>query len=344
MATLELISGNISWEQMLRATSSESLLLLCRRLQIEQMWMNSAEEPSVFLENYLREHPETLLILFTRENYKTILQIWENVGQLKVDRFYRQYLMPLEALGLIQYHHKEKELVICEEARSNFYFYLKSRSSRKKIEEYQELEYAVKGMMYQYGIIELTQFYDMIKRGVVSFPCSMDWFYRFLIGRTEFWAFLGVLKNNVSGDYYIISHEVKEKEQIFPIWIQQEAYCKLTFSDAVSLGKMSGIGTWKGTKELMSYCLKTVYDDVMAATVFVKTVLVYIQNGETAEIVFEKLQSKIEMLKPEEKHRIYGYIKDMYRHTPIFCLKGYSRQELTKAKQAFSVIEGGKKD
>lgn len=339
-------SSDTSWERMLKNTSSESLLLLCQRLQLEEEWRDSMQEPSVFLEAYFLEHPESFLILLSKEDYELLIRIWEENNFLSNEYINQQNIVPLEKLGLIQYRHKKREILVCEEAKNNFYFYLKSRSSRQWVDQYQKLEYAVKGMLYQCGIIELTQFYDIIINEKDSSISTLSQFRQFLIGRIELWSFLGVLKNYSNGDYYIISHEVKDRDQVFWGWVQQEidSFHKLLFDEAIFLGKMSGIGNWQGTKALLSYCLQTIYDDMIAATVFVKTVLLYIQNGDSIETIFEKLESKIEMFTEEETETIHKYIDQMYWNTPIYNLKGYSRQEMIEKERNFSVVKGGKKD
>lgn len=338
-------SSDISWEQMLKNTSSKSLLLLCQRLQLEQEWRDSRQEPSAFLEAYFLEYPESFLILLSKEDYELLIRIWETDSFLQNESINQQNIVPLEKLGLIQYRRKERTIVVCEDAKNNFYFYLKSRSSRQWVNQYQELEYAVKGVLYQCGIIELTQFYDIINKedSIIS---SLSQFRQFLIGRIELWSFLGVLKNYSNGDYYIISHEVKDRNQVFQGWLQQEihSFNKISFEEAVFLGKMSGIGHWKGTKDLLSYCLQTVYEDIVAATVFVKTVLLYIQNGDSIEVIFEKIQSKIDRLTEEEKETIHRYLDQMYWHTPIYSLKGYSHQELLEKERTFFVVKGGRKN
>ena len=344
MAIVERISSDKTWEQMLKRNSQDNLLLLCQRLMAEELWKESLMELSAFLEQYLGQHPEKLILLLSQCDIDLLFQIW-NIGK-KLDLSYtdQRNIVSLEKLGLIQYDHKEKRITINEDARANFYFYLKSRSSMKQIQHLQELEYAVKGILYQCGIIEFPHLCDILEEG--GEEISSHFMHEFLVGRMEFWSFLGVLKNTKTEMCYLESYEVKNRNRIFEGWFedQSRAFHRISMEDARLIGRMNGIGNWKGTKEMLSFCLTKIYKEVIPATVLVKTILIYIQNGDTMEELRNKLQLKIADFTEEEKLEFWKCIDEMYWHTPLFHLKGYSRWEDRKEKQHFSVIHGGKRD
>ena len=66
MAIVERISSDKTWEQMLKLNSQDNLLLLCQRLMAEGLWKESLMELSAFLEQYLGQYPEKLILLLSQ--------------------------------------------------------------------------------------------------------------------------------------------------------------------------------------------------------------------------------------------------------------------------------------
>lgn len=343
MAILTRIPSDIPWEQMLAQNSQEELSLMYERMGITDAWRISMQEPSKFLEEYLLERPEIFPRMLSEEEFDLLLVIWDGRHMPDTRDMNRRNFISLEKFGFLKYDHKEKTVHINEEAKHNFYFSLKGRAMQKQKEMYQEMEYSVKGILYFYGIIDLTEMYDIIK---VQYDVSFSIFWSFLIGRIELWSFLGILKHTQTDAYYAVSCEVRERDKIFAEHMRREKqdYAAFSVEEANALGKMSGIGRWKGTTQLLAYALETLYKEVMPATVFVKTILVYIQNGDSLSAVKEKIDSKINEFSQEEKKIVLDCIVDMYQYTPIYHLKGYSRHELEERTKCFSVIEGGRRD
>ncbi|MEE1312896.1 MAG: hypothetical protein UHS41_04005 [Lachnospiraceae bacterium] len=344
MTMIQRISGDMTWEQMLKLNSQETLLMLCQRLKLEEVWQDSMMELSAFLEKYLIEYPEKILLLLSKEDLNILFQIWGKGNSLDFSYMDQRNLASLEKLGFIRYSHSYKTITVNEEAKNNFYFYLKSKSARKKIQFYQDLEYAVKGILYQCGIIEFPQLCDILLKGGEDISQSM--MLEFLIGRMELWSFLGILKNTKTQVTYLESCEVKEREYVFRGWLNngERPFHRISVDEATLIGKMNGIGNWKGTKEMLRLGLTKVFGDVLPATVFVKTILLYIQNGDTMEELEKKLKSKTSDFSEEEITQFREYLNDMYWHTPLFYFKGYTRWEIEQEEHKFSVIDGGKKD
>jgi hypothetical protein len=332
---------DLTWEQMLRRTSSDNQLLLCERLLLKEEWKASGQEPSLFLEKYFLANQDIFLMMLSADHLDLLFEIWDTRKTLDLEPADRRNLLPLENLGFIYYDHQNKQVVINEEARDNFYFSLKSRSSVRKNRLFQDLELAVKGILYQCGIIEITSLYDMIK-GTTGIEYSQFWLY--LVCRMEFWSFLGILRNRDNGEIYAISYEVRNRNQVFYDWMNQapESFKSLEMEDAILLGTMNGIGEWEGTGELLAFCMDSLYEDIVASTVFVKTILVDIQNGAELDKIEKKIQPKIADFTEYEIETVYCYLKKMYLHTPIYGLKGFSRYEREKMDNHFSVINGGK--
>jgi hypothetical protein len=344
MAVLKRVFNDITWEQMLRQTPIENRLLLCERLPLKETWDASGQEPSVFLEAYFLDRPEIFLMMLSEEHLDVLLQIWNPRQALDLDSSEKRVLPGLENLGFIRYDHKNKILIVNEEAKDNFYFLLKSRSSAKKNRLYQKIEFAVKGILYQCGIIEMTQMYDMISKEVeIDYPE----FWQYLTCRMTFWYFLRFMRNRDNGEIYVISYEVRDYDQVFCDWniTSSKEFRPLFLEEAVALGEMTGIGSWKGTSELLAFCLDELFeDDVMASTVFAKTILLDIQNGEKLEEIQKRLKRKMSDFSEQEKEMVYDCLKDMYWHTPLYALKGYSRYEREEEERQFFVIDGGKSD
>ena len=68
-----------------------------------------------------------------------------------------------------------------------------------------------------------------------------------------------------------------------------------------------------------------------------------IENERLPEPDIELIK-RVDKITEEEKLEFWKWIDEMYWHTPLFHLKGYSRWEDRKEKQHFSVIHGGKRD
>lgn len=341
MARLTKRFTDISWRQMLDQNSQESLVLLCERLQIEEEWKHSMQEPAAFLEQYFLEYPESFYWLLTKEEFDLLLLMWEEHPDLDLEYASQRSIVPLEKLGFLRYDQRQKTVFVNEEAKDNFYFLLKSRLAAKQKEQYQSMEYAVKGILYFYGVVNLSTMYDIIEK---EYDITHTGFWRFLIGRMEFWSFLGILKNKYAEEFYVISYEVRDRDEIIAGWMREPlpGYKEISVDEAIQLGMASGIGPWKGTEDLLAYGCHTLYGELLPATVFVKTLLVYIQNGDSLEKVKEKTELKIKDFTEEEKETVQDKVEEMYWHTPIYHLKGHDRSELEAEANRFSVIEGGR--
>lgn len=343
MEQLTRISSDRSWEQMLDQNSQKSLAMLCERLGLLDQWKESMMEPAKFLENYLADKPELLIILLSEPDIDLLLLIWDTHKKIEADYSSRVRMKSLEFLGFIRYDHGAETVTVNEEAKHNFYFSLKSRMLLKRKTKYQEIEYAVKGILYVYGIVELSEMYDIISK---EYSISYSEFWNFLIARMDLWSFLGILKNTKDSTFYAISYEVRERNKVFESRMRNNFidYAELSAEDAIILGKMNGIGSWKGTQQLLAYGLDALYGEVMPATVFVKTLLVYVQNGDSLEEIREKTYTKMNDFSEEEQDYVWNCIEDMYRYTPMYHLKGHYRYELEQEQHSFSVIEGGRKE
>lgn len=340
MAVLKRIYDEQSWEERLAKNKTYDLKELCDRLSLHEEWVMSNMDYPAFLVEYFSNHYEAVLMLLSMDELEQLIRIWNPKTILEHSEINQRHLVCLEGLGLIRYSYQNKEIYINREAEANLCFYLRSKSSKKKMEEYQDLEYAIKGVMYQCGIISTRALYEMLKDGPLSL--TKQFVQEFAIARMNLWSFAGVLRNRL-GEYYLESFEVKKRERVFEGWMQMdEDFAPLSFDEAVALGKASGIGMWEGVPKLIDLSMRTLFKDGMATTIFMKTIILYLQNGYSVEQVMNKVESKVTDFTKQEREQFEKLLCLLYDHIPLYEKKGHTREEGKPVHGGFTVIPGGK--
>ncbi len=332
------------WEEAIRQTSSSDLVFFFERFQIGEAWKASMLEPSVFMEQYFLEDTKKLLVFLNEESVELLLLLWEARDSIELNYMDFQCIPSLELLGLIKYQRKEDCMLVNEEAKTNFYFYLKSRTSSKWVKKYQEFSYMIKGLLYQYGILTFLELYDRMKEKI---PMSKQQFYQFLVGRGELWSHIAILSEQGKQIFYVSGPHLKEREHIFARYFEHlnQDLKRIDDEEALFLGRMDGIGPWKGTKDLLRIFLDDLCESTMEATILMKELLIMIQNGRSLESIYEKMSKKWQGQEKEEIEDMKECLNDMYWNVPIFGAKGYSRIEKEENQEvSFRVIPGGKKD
>ncbi|MCQ2491892.1 MAG: hypothetical protein MJ087_02490 [Lachnospiraceae bacterium] len=340
MAVLKRIYDEQSWEERLSKNKIYDLKELCDRLSLHEEWVLSNLDYPAFFYEYFSDHYETVLMLLSKDELELLIRIWNPKEILELSEINQRHLVSLEGLGLIRFSYQNKEVYVNRDAKTNLCFYLRSRSSKRKMEEYQQLEYAIKGVLYQCGIISVQSLYDMLKDGPLSI--TRQFVQEFAIARMNLWSFAGVLRNRL-GEYYLECFEVHNREQVFKGWLKQDDdFAPLSFENAQSLGKAGGIGMWKGVPELISLLMRTIIKDSMATTIFIKTIILYLQNGDSVEQVMNKVESKIKDFTEQEREQFEKLLCLMYDSIPLYEKKGHTRGESKLVHGGFTLIPGGK--
>ena len=338
MTGLQKIIDEKPWQEMLRLTGEKNMDLLLRHLRLEEAWIDSNTEPEVFLREYFSAHQESILMLLSEDDMEALFHIWEERKLQNSSNIELKQLEYLKRLGLIGYDHRDKVVRMNQEARQALYFYMKSRSAKHLLKQYQKLEERIKGMLYVYGIMDVTSLYEQLEFEEMT----KEQLLAFLYGRIEFWSFFRILADKRKTEYYIESADVKDRNHIFFQRLEEEweEYQYISEEEACKISRMNGIGKWQGTKEMLVFLIDRIYHDVSPSVVMIKQILGDIQNGASMEELHEKLERKMEDLTPDQLEEFNMNLEKMYWHTPLFGQKGHTRWEGNQ--YGFSIIQGGK--
>lgn len=105
----------------------------------------------------------------SRHFLEFLLSIWEKT-EIEVSLEEWDYLEYLKIFGLVTFKKgnpitDEPNLIYCiPEMRDRFYFLLKSRKSRALMEQYEEWEKIICGLMYYYGMVEVAVLHENFMR------------------------------------------------------------------------------------------------------------------------------------------------------------------------------------
>lgn len=339
MAVLQRVYDEQSFEERLQKNGVDDLKELCDRLQLHEEWVLSNLDYPAFFDAYFAQHYETVLMLLSQDELQLLLRIWNQKEVLEFSEINQRHLTALEKLGFLRFQYQEKKIIINREAEHNLYFYLKSKTAGRLMRDYQRLEEAIKGVLYQFGIISISDLYHILVDGPVKI--TPGFLREFCIGRINLWSFAGVLKNRI-GEYYLECFEVSNRQRVFDGWIRESLeFAQISFEEAEMLGKAGGIGMWEGTPEMIGYCMDTLIKDSVATTILAKRLILYIQNDLSMEQIITKVEKQIENFTENERGQFEKLLCLMYDHVPLYHLKGHSRSDLRPAHGGFVVIPGG---
>ena len=300
-----------------------------------------------------------ILEILPRTFLDFLLRIWEKT-EIEVGIEEWDYMEYLKIFGLAAYQKGNPlsgdiNIIYCiPEMRDRFYFLLKSRKSRALMEQYEEWEKIIMGLMFYYGMAEMTVLHDSFMR-ITRRMISYEEFVTFVKCRCSFWSF-GILLRDVNQENEYYQYANVENAEMLLMYIRQHRdlpYKYVEKEDLFYISEAAGIDNrWKGVSELGNLLLDEMDMDYYRATVWIKTLLLMIQNG----CEWGDLKDKMAVLSftgEALREKVFGAVRILYENVPIYELKGHSRSEyeklfrqkqLKKKKEMFTIINGKKSE
>lgn len=355
----DIVQGDMEASSVMQKTPVETVKSILSRIGVEFEEELPKETYIAALKEEFCNNSEWILKMIPRHFLEFLLSIWEKT-EIEVSLEEWDYLEYLKIFGLVTFKKgnpitDEPNLIYCiPEMRDRFYFLLKSRKSRALMEQYEEWEKIICGLMYYYGMVEVTVLHENFMR-VTKRVISYGEFLIFVKCRCSLWAF-GVLLRDVQRqkDYYQCVNV--ENPEMLLMYIQQHndlSYKNIGKEDLFYISEAAGIDNrWPGVSELGTFMLDEMHMNYYRATVMVKTLLLMIQNG----CEWGDLKEKMAVLpfdSPDMEEKVYDIVKVLYESAPLYELKGYSRKEyekmfrqkqLKKKREMFTIINGRKRE
>lgn len=355
----DIVQGDMEASSVMQKTPVETVKSILSRIGVEFEEGLPKETYIAALKEEFCNNSEWILKMIPRHFLEFLLSIWEKT-EIEVSLEEWDYLEYLKIFGLVTFKKgnpitDEPNLIYCiPEMRDRFYFLLKSRKSRALMEQYEEWEKIICGLMYYYGMVEVTVLHENFMR-VTKRVISYGEFLIFVKCRCSLWAF-GVLLRDVQRqkDYYQCVNV--ENPEMLLMYIQQHndlSYKNIGKEDLFYISEAAGIDNrWPGVSELGTFMLDEMHMNYYRATVMVKTLLLMIQNG----CEWGDLKEKMAVLpfdSPDMEEKVYDIVKVLYESAPLYELKGYSRKEyekmfrqkqLKKKREMFTIINGRKRE
>ena len=355
----DIVQGDMEASSVMQKTPVETVKSILSRIGVEFEEGLPKETYIAALKEEFCNNSEWILKMIPRHFLEFLLSIWEKT-EIEVSLEEWDYLEYLKIFGLVTFKKgnpitDEPNLIYCIlEMRDRFYFLLKSRKSRALMEQYEEWEKIICGLMYYYGMVEVAVLHENFMR-VTKRVISYGEFLTFVKCRCSLWAF-GVLLRDVQRqkDYYQCVNV--ENPEMLLMYIQQHndlSYKNIGKEDLFYISEAAGIDNrWPGVSELGTFMLDEMHMNYYRATVMVKTLLLMIQNG----CEWGDLKEKMAVLpfdSPDMEDKVYDIVKVLYESAPLYELKGYSRKEyekmfrqkqLKKKREMFTIINGRKRE
>lgn len=355
----DIVQGDMEASSVMQKTPVETVKSILSRIGVEFEEGLPKETYIAALKEEFCNNSEWILKMIPRHFLEFLLSIWEKT-EIEVSLEEWDYLEYLKIFGLVTFKKgnpitDEPNLIYCiPEMRDRFYFLLKSRKSRALMEQYEEWEKIICGLMYYYGMVEVAVLHENFMR-VTKRVISYGEFLTFVKCRCSLWAF-GVLLRDVQRqkDYYQCVNV--ENPEMLLMYIQQHndlSYKNIGKEDLFYISEAAGIDNrWPGVSELGTFMLDEMHMNYYRATVMVKTLLLMIQNG----CEWGDLKEKMAVLpfdSPDMEDKVYDIVKVLYESAPLYELKGYSRKEyekmfrqkqLKKKREMFTIINGRKRE
>lgn len=355
----DIVQGDMEASSVMQKTPVDTVKSILSRIGVEFEEGLPKETYIAALKEEFCNNSEWILKMIPRYFLEFLLSIWEKT-EIEVSLEEWDYLEYLKIFGLVTFKKgnpitDEPNLIYCiPEMRDRFYFLLKSRKSRALMEQYEEWEKIICGLMYYYGMVEVAVLHENFMR-VTKRVISYGEFLIFVKCRCSLWAF-GVLLRDVQRqkDYYQCVNV--ENPEMLLMYIQQHndlSYKNIGKEDLFYISEAAGIDNrWPGVSELGTFMLDEMHMNYYRATVMVKTLLLMIQNG----CEWGDLKEKMAVLpfdSPDMEEKVYDIVKVLYESAPLYELKGYSRKEyekmfrqkqLKKKREMFTIINGRKRE
>ena len=355
----DIVQGDMEASSVMQKTPVDTVKSILSRIGVEFEEGLPKETYIAALKEEFCNNSEWILKMIPRYFLEFLLSIWEKT-EIEVSLEEWDYLEYLKIFGLVTFKKgnpitDEPNLIYCiPEMRDRFYFLLKSRKSRALMEQYEEWEKIICGLMYYYGMVEVAVLHENFMR-VTKRVISYGEFLIFVKCRCSLWAF-GILLRDVQRqkDYYQCVNV--ENPEMLLMYIQQHndlSYKNIGKEDLFYISEAAGIDNrWPGVSELGTFMLDEMHMNYYRATVMVKTLLLMIQNG----CEWGDLKEKMAVLpfdSPDMEEKVYDIVKVLYESAPLYELKGYSRKEyekmfrqkqLKKKREMFTIINGRKRE
>lgn len=340
----------------IRMAPLQSTRALLYRLGVESEEGLPKEVYATALYDALCEDREQVLTIFPRELIRFLIEIWEK-DYVEMDERRWEYVRYLSVLGFA-YFQKGNELFgsadmlfYVENMKEEFYFLLKSRGSQTLIRHYDEWDGVLSGLLYYYGVIELSEL-SRIFNMVLGENVVYSEFDEFMLKRCSFWA-VGTFLRSADGQTQYFQH--MNAEDSGTILMNRERYKLPWFipdkDSCVKLYSSGGMDNrWKGFTDLVKLLSDKAGMDYYQTSVLVRTLIRLIQNGCELEALLIKLDG-IPFTEDGQTNKAREALTVLYEEVPVFHLKGYNRaghdllkneKQLKKRRKLFTMIEGGK--
>lgn len=332
--------------------SKANLSAFLKRLNVyvEEDW--DKDVLALTLKDIILDNPEYILYIHGKEILSFMIQLWESnemefgqaewamIGQLKLLGFV-DFVTPVFPDGQMESVH------VIQEAKDAFYFYLKSKTTRRLMNKYENWESVIRGMMSFYGIISFNRFYFYFCKTCQE-PVDDEIFHLFLSVRINLLSFGGFSMEKYSQTEYYQNYEASNPENILESCTKDKScdYFLPKYNEAYFIGNNNGLGDWEGISEIASVLMDDLELEYYRTIVVIKTSVLMIQNGEKFEDTLDQFFGWC----PEgEKQRtkIKRALMLLYDSVPVYNLKGWSRKALNKKTNytpSFKVLRGGKID
>ena len=355
----EIVTGKMEASSVMQKTPVETVKSILNRIGVDFAEGLPKETYVTALKDAFCGSSQWILKMIPGNCLEFLLQIWEK-PRVEMDMQGWDYLEYLKIFGLAAYQKGnpvsgEPNVIYCiPEMKDQFDFLLKSRKSRALMEQYEQWEKIITGLMYYYGIAEMTALHDSFMR-ITQRMISYEEFVTFVKCRCSLWPFGVLLRDMNQGNEYYQYVNVENAEMLL-MYIRQHSdlpYKYVGKEDLFYISEAAGIDNrWKGVSELGNLLLDELNLNYYRATVLVKTLLLMIQNS----CEWEDLKEKMDVLslpEGEAGDRIYSAVRLLYENVPIYELKGHSRSEYErmfrqkqwkKKKEMFTIINGKKNE
>lgn len=335
----------------------ESIKSIIRRMNLECEEGLPREVYASVLKEQICSDSRWIFLMLPGEILDLLMEIWES-KQIDMDQERWDIVQYLKIFGLVTYRRgnpmtmEPNELHYIEEMKDAFYFLLKSKKSRAIIKEYDEWEKILAGLLYYYGLIEISVLYERFIKSIKK-VIPYEVFQSYIKCRCSFWG-MGMILQDVNKETEYFQHVNVENPEITLMYIRQHPDLPYKIpepEDLIYISEAGGLDNrWKGMRELGNVFLDEMEMDYYQATVMVKMLVLMIQNS----CEWKELQGKLSTLPfytEKMREEAVEAVRILYEEAPIYEYKGLSRQEfnkmfhqkqLKKKKEMFTIIKGGK--
>ena len=330
-------------------TSRESLLAFLHRIGLWEEKEGNKESLAQILKEAILSHPETILYIESEEALSFLIKLWES-ETIEMTQQDWDLLGQLQYLGFLDYSLGKENtedgcIYLIREAWEKFYYYLKSRTVKMKIQRYSLWERLIQGIMRFYGILSSNRLYFYFCKCLME-PVDDETFHLFLAARINLWGFGCFAREKNSGIEYYENFEVQNPDQVLNKCEEEKDfdYKRISRDEILFVADNDGFGQWDGIGNLADVFMEELEIEYYHTVIMIKTCLLMVQNGETKEKILESILKWY----PEGekvKEKICTGVELIYRSVPVYELKGWSRNELGAhlyKKKRFTILEGGK--